>query len=1327
MKFRLFSAATCLLLMSSAWSFAQQQHQHSNPLAGQQALAQKAKTLSFIENKGQWGHGIRYQADIPGGTFYLTNQGFVYNFVNEKDLQNYSEALEHQQKIKPDGIHMHSYKVNFVGANPAAAMRNEGFEKRSNYNNYFIGNDSSKWAGHVNLFGKVKVGNIYNGIDVYVYNNENSGNNSLKYDFVIAAGANPNLIQLSYEGVEPKLTPEGNLLIQTSVNKVEEQAPYCYQEIDGRKIMVPSKYVLDKGVLSFAFPSGYNKAYPLTIDPATLIFGTFSGATGGNGYYAHSTAYDTAGNTYVAGLTVPLSGGWGWPTTTGAYQTTSAGNYIMCINKYSSNGSALLFSTYFGSSGGQMEPNTIRVNAAGNLVFGGNTTASNLPMISGAYQSTMSGSDDIYMGILSPNGATLLASTYIGGSGNEASMIGDNTAYPTIGPNDNPRNPIEVCFDTLGNIWMTSNTSSIDFPVTTNALQSSSGGGIDAVVCKFNGNLSSLLYSTYLGGSGWDGGIAIEMDHNDSVVVAGMTSSIDFPTTSGALNTDNQGGQDGFVARIDPVNGGLSEATYLGTIGNDDAERIAFDPDGNVFIAGRNLSGFYTVSPGAWNSAGGYIYIQKLSADLSTALKSTTLADHNSTSIVATGFMVDECGNMVIGTVTNIGQSGLELTSDAFQTTSASFYLATISRNFNTLLFGSYYGSTVDHYHPGVTRIDPNGNYYQSVCRLNGGSGTPNAYSPTQQNSSQDVFTFKFRFPPTGVKAQINLPPGSRDTVCAPYTFHLGNSSTSPYSMTYTWDPGDGSPVIHTTDFTHTYDSAGVYTVTLNAHSDSACITDDYSTFELTVVHVDYPQITASADTLLCNLETSLKLWVNIANPDTNNTIEWLPANGIISGGNQDTVMVDPTINTYYVVVKDTIPGLCGFASRDTVHVDFFPRGLDILTNDTAVCKGSQVQVDASSAQGYTFVWTPNAGVNDTTALNPIITANQTETYTLTAHHPGCLDTSQTLTINVQDFPVVTVGNDIKLCQWQQVSLNSDVTPYRNDYIYQWSPTTGLDNPNSPNAHFTADTSGWYYLNVQTPIGCSGKDSVYVTVFPGNFGAVIPDTNYCPPNQVNLWATGGVHYTWSPSDGLSNDTIANPIANPAASTRYKVYIQDVHGCKDTGNVMVTIYPSAVLNIPDSITVYPGETYHLEPATNCVYFDWFPTNGVNSTTVSDPVFNPIVRTRYFVTGETENGCIIKDSIDVLVKSTVINMPNAFTPGDGINGTFKIEKRGIAQLKDFSVYNRWGNKVFSTTDLNQGWDGDFNGKAQPMGVYIYSVEAVTNSGKTIVQRGNVTLVR
>ncbi len=273
------------------------------------------------------------------------------------------------------------------------------------------------------------------------------------------------------------------------------------------------------------------------------------------------------------------------------------------------------------------------------------------------------------------------------------------------------------------------------------------------------------------------------------------------------------------------------------------------------------------------------------------------------------------------------------------------------------------------------------------------------------------------------------------------------------------------------------------------------------------------------------------------------------------------------------------------------------------------------------------------------------------------------------------------------------------------------------------NTDLIADTSGTWYLDVQTPIGCAAKDSISLTVYPGNFGAAATDTGYCPPNEVQLWATGGTSYSWTPSYGLSDTAIANPLASPQTTTDYTVYIKDIHDCLDTQKLTISVYPLAILALPDSINIYPGEQYQVEPGTNCLYFQWFPSSGVSNASISDPKLYPEVRTRYFVTASTEHGCTITDSMDVLVKETELDMPNAFAP-NGTNNVFKPTKRGIAALKSFTIFNRWGNKVYNSTNIDEGWDGTFNGTNQPMGVYTYIIEAVTDSGKPFTKQGNVT---
>ncbi len=171
--------------------------------------------------------------------------------------------------------------------------------------------------------------------------------------------------------------------------------------------------------------------------------------------------------------------------------------------------------------------------------------------------------------------------------------------------------------------------------------------------------------------------------------------------------------------------------------------------------------------------------------------------------------------------------------------------------------------------------------------------------------------------------------------------------------------------------------------------------------------------------------------------------------------------------------------------------------------------------------------------------------------------------------------------------------------------------------------------------------------------------------------------------------------------------------------------------AAILEAGDDKTLYPGESVELNADGNCsLNFNWFPPNGLSSTTIKNPIAQPSVTTQYQVTAQTEAGCTGIDTVTVIVSpESLVELPNAFSPGSGtsMNDELRIIVKGLAQLTSFRIYNRWGQEVFSTTDINKGWNGQYNGKPQPMGTYVFVFEGKTQSGKKFYKQGNVTLIR
>lgn len=322
----------------------------------------------------------------------------------------------------------------------------------------------------------------------------------------------------------------------------------------------------------------------------------------------------------------------------------------------------------------------------------------------------------------------------------------------------------------------------------------------------------------------------------------------------------------------------------------------------------------------------------------------------------------------------------------------------------------------------------------------------------------------------------------------------------------------------------------------------------------------------------------------------------------------------------------------------------------------------------------------------------------------------------------------IFMADTIISCQYDSVAIESNTIPYNSNYTYQWSPGNNLNRTDAPNIWFAADASRRYVLTVTNTVGtvsCSLKDTIDIIVNPGDFLQVpITDTGICPGDTVQLAASGATYYKWTPSRYLNGDTISNPVTKAEASILYELIGTSDKGCRDTQIVSVTVHPAAVLELPDFIHIYSGETYQLAPPTNATYFHWFPDAGLSNTALSNPKLTPTVDTRYFVNAKTDMGCEITDSVDVWVKNAVVNTPNAFNPNQN---TFKVDRRGISQLVSFEIYNRWGQKVFETKNIDQGWDGTFKGTPQPMGVYVYSIIAVTDEGKEFKRTANVTLVR
>ena len=812
-----FYASFLLLLMLwlPAWAQAGQASSFATPVSPTVVAPPEAEvSLEFVANKGQWPAEVRYAAAVPGGHLYLEPSGLRYVLLQA--IEHPHEAADLARKAaqaraavppaEEGAIQGHQLRVRFVGADvttPLAPARATG-EVR----NYLHGNDPGRWASAVPSYRQVRYQAPWPGIAARFYENATQ---HLEYDFEVAAGADANRVQLRYEGTSSlTLSADGQLHVGTSVGNLTELAPHAYQvdAATGQRQAVACRYRLRTEDARVSFELGtYDHTRPLVIDP-TVVFSTYSGAQSSN--WGFTATYDAAGNLYAGGIVLDDSFELpSYPTTMGAFQTTFGGIIDISLTKYNPavNGAASrVWATYLG--GGRHDfPSSLVVNAQGELIVLGSSASGDYPTTSGALQHDFKGgvaatpfgasTDNLYrvssgtdlvITRLRADGGAVLASTYLGGPGNEGmAAYAPSSATRQLPQNYGDALRGDVLTDAQGNIYVASVTSSPTFPTTAGSFGPGyQGGPCDAVVCKLPPTLDRLTWSGLLGGSAADAAYSIQLDAQGNAYVGGGTLSPTLPGTSGAYQAQAQGNVDGFVARIAADGSTVQRATYLGTGSYDQAFFVQLGADGGVYVLGQTL-GQWPVSPGVYSNPGSRQFIQKLSPALDKSLLSTVFGSGRSTiDISPTAFLVDQCDRIYAsgwggdvnghrnqiynyaGFVSQNGYThGMPTTPNAVRTTpddptaGSDFYLAQFAPGMAGLTYATFYGdpnpaSRGDHVDGGTSRFDPRGVVYAAACSCLSFSGFPMppgafSYATTNGTSSSQQCNnaaFKLNFEP---------------------------------------------------------------------------------------------------------------------------------------------------------------------------------------------------------------------------------------------------------------------------------------------------------------------------------------------------------------------------------------------------------------------------------------------------------------------------------------------------------------------------------------------------------------------------------------------------
>ncbi len=442
------------------------------------------------------------------------------------------------------------------------------------------------------------------------YSNDRGNGRVLEYDLIVAPGADPARIGFAIEGARPSLTEHGDLtLALDDGRRLTLQAPLIYQERDHERAPIKGRYLLARNdstaEISFAI-ADYDPTLPLVIDP--LVYSTFLG--GGGIDYGTGIAVNAANEAFVTGYTTDAV--TDFPTTAGAYDPAHNGNYDAFVTKLNAAGTALVYSTFLGGSGSDRGYG-IAVNGANEAFVTGYTGSAGFPTTVGSYDPGHNGDDDAFVTRLNAAGTALVYSTFLGGSGFDRGY--------------------GITINAANEAFVTGYTTDAvtDFPTTAGAYDPAHNGNYDAFVTKLNATGTALVYSTFLGGSGFDYGYGIAVNSAGEAFVTGSTGSADFPTTAGVYDTTHNGGTyDVFVTRLNATGTALLYSTFLGGSDTDEGYGIAVNAANEAFVTGYTTDAVtdFPTTAGAYDPAhnGNYdAFVTKLNATGTALVYSTFL------------------------------------------------------------------------------------------------------------------------------------------------------------------------------------------------------------------------------------------------------------------------------------------------------------------------------------------------------------------------------------------------------------------------------------------------------------------------------------------------------------------------------------------------------------------------------------------------------------------------------------------------------------------------------------------------------------------------------
>jgi hypothetical protein len=742
----------------------------------------------FEANQGQADPQVKYLFRGRGYTAFLTAGSMVLSLrpTNVVPIPPTSN-LPPTRNVAPASNTTIEFRLSGAAKSPVVI----GEDRKPGKVNYFIGNDPTKWRTNVPTYAKVRYKSVYPGIDLVYYGNSRQ----LECDFAVSPGANPNRIQFEITGArEIRVDAAGNLLLKTDSGELHFESPVVYQESNGQRVVVDGRYVVnDPTHVSFHLAL-YDRARPLVIDPV-LLYSTYLGGSGTD--QPAGIAVDSMGSVYVAGSTDSAD----FPLATLGSLPTGVDHVF--VAKLDPTGSNLVYADYIGGSN-QDFGHALALDSANNVYVTGSTASADFPMVN-PFQGTYPGSSNGFLTKISPDGSSLLYSTYFGGNGSDL--------------------PSSVAIGPAGEMIIAGYTSSTNLPVA-NAYQPSVSANLGGMygnygfLTKFSPDGSSLSYSTYFGGNSNlplnCGGtpcwippasfiLGMVLDTTGNAYVTGTTNTYNFPVTQGAYQTTDstQPGSAtvGFVSKFN-ISGGLQYSTYFfdpsGVI--TELEALAVDGSGSVYVTGLTIgSGTFPITstsicdPSVYGFGCNYAFVTKFDAAGATLLYSTYLGPNNDA--VPQAIVLDGNNDAYILALTG---SGLFSTVNGIESFSNGndVLLVEIDPMASTQLFATYLGGSGNEQPaPAGMVFDATGNLY--ITGLTDSSDFPVTQSAFQSVLGGNTDAFILKMGAASAPA-VALSPASLQYVIQavgsssqPQTVLLRNMGSSQLSISSITTTGD--------------------------------------------------------------------------------------------------------------------------------------------------------------------------------------------------------------------------------------------------------------------------------------------------------------------------------------------------------------------------------------------------------------------------------------------------------------------------------------------------------------------------------------------------------